>query len=219
MILQSQNGVILVEMMNRISQARADAGLTAKGLAERMGVDVSTVLNWESGRRQFTLDRLMQLAVALGVSATYLLGVDERADLARPIGKALLPILHRAPVWMESRGWALVNAAAGTLVFADKSEVPFGELQEPLRAVPPAFALGLRGVGEPLGVDDVPSRGKVWVEPVTADSSLASELRGWYRPRGRRLVENEFGNRFYLDAYGAKWLAFETCLEGGGEAE
>jgi hypothetical protein len=80
-------------------------------------------------------------------------------------------------------------------------------------AVPLAFTLSLLGVCEPLDVDGLLSRDKLWVEPITADTDLAAELRGWYHPRGRRLVENEYGNRFYLDVYGAKWLAFEECLD------
>ena len=65
----------------------------------------------------------------------------------------------------------------------------------------------------PLSIDDILIQDRVWVEPITTDPDLAKELRGWYRPRDRRLVENEFGHRFYLDVYGAKWLAFESCLE------
>ena len=59
----------------------------------------------------------------------------------------------------------------------------------------------------------------IWVEPITTDYDLAAELRGWYRLRGRRLVENEYGNRFYLDTYGAKWLAFESCLNNNMDDE
>jgi len=29
-----------------------------------------------------------------------------------------------------------------------------------------------------------------------------------HRPQKRRFVENEVGQRFYFDFYGAKWLAF-----------
>ena len=201
-----------MDQMTRIAQARLDAGLPVKELADQMGVDVTTVRNWESGRRQLTLDRLLQLAGLLGVSASYLLGEDKQTVSTEPVSAAALPTLHRTPVWTRSRGWALVNAAAGTLLFTDKSEIPFTAIREPVYSVPPAFALGLRGIGEPLSVDGVLSAEQVWVEPVTTDLELAAELRGWYRPRGRRLVENEYGNRLYIDAYCAKWLAFESCL-------
>jgi len=198
--------------MNRIAQARLDAGLSAKDLAEKLSVDTTTVSNWESGRRQLSLERLTQLAGLLGVGVAYLLGLDERISFLEPVSIAMLPVLHRTPVWTHSRGWALVNAIAGTLVFADKSEVIFAAVQEPIYTIPPAFSLSLRGVGTPLDTNNILSLERVWVEPISTDPDMAAELRGWYKPRGRRLVENEYGNRFYLDTYGAKWLAFESCL-------
>ena len=45
---------------------------------------------------------------------------------------------------------------------------------------------------------DVPHRNR---------AALRDELRGWYHIK-RRFVENEVGQRFYFDFYGAKWLAF-----------
>ena len=53
---------------------------------------------------------------------------------------------------------------------------------------------------------------EIWVEPISTDSKLRDELRGWYRIK-ERFVENEFGNRFYFDTYGAKWLGFENILK------
>jgi len=201
-----------MEPMNRIAQARKDAGLTSKKLAELLNVDTTTLSNWESGRRQLTLERLIHIAAVLNVGVTYLLGLDEQIRYLSPVDKSMLPVMHRMPVWTEKYGWALVNSAEKVLVCADKSSVPFEAIQEHLYLIPPAFALSQRGVGDPLKIFEVTSLGKVWVEPITDDFELASELRGWYSPRGQRLVENEFGNRFYLDTYGAKWLAFKSCL-------
>jgi transcriptional regulator with XRE-family HTH domain len=202
-----------VKAIARIAQARLDAGLSSKELAEKLGVDVTTVSNWESGRRQLTLERLKEIAGLLGVSASYLLGENEVASHVEPIDKEQLATLHRTPVWSRSYGWSLVNSVSRTLVFADKRELVFDEVQEPLYAVPPLFAFSLRGVGRPLSLQEVLSREKVWVEPISTDPELVSELRGWYHLRKQRLVENEFGNRFYLDTYGAKWLAFDDCLQ------
>jgi transcriptional regulator with XRE-family HTH domain len=202
--------------MNRIAQARLDAGLTVKQLAEKLGVDESTVRNWESGRRPPTLERLTKLADLLGVGVSYLLGEDVRIQFSEPVSAVALPALHRTPVWTAGRGWALVNSIAAALVFVDKSEVLFTEIREPVYMIPPAFAISLRGSGDPLSIDGVLLLERVWAEPITADPDLAAELRGWYRPHERRLVENEFGNRFYMDTYGAKWLAFENCLDNGG---
>ena len=52
---------------------------------------------------------------------------------------------------------------------------------------------------------------EIWVEPISVDTDLRQELRGWYYVK-KRWVENEYGNKFYLDAYGAKWLAFNNTL-------
>jgi transcriptional regulator with XRE-family HTH domain len=198
--------------MNRITRAREDAGLSVKELAERLAVDIGTVRNWEAGRRQLTLERLIEIANLLGVSVTYLLGLDEQVSNTSPVEKAMLPVLHRIPVWTQSHGWALVNSVQQHMVYADGSTIPFERIKDPIYMTPPAMALSLLGVGSPLTVNGIASLDRVWVEFITTDFDLAAELRGWYRPRGQRLVENEFGNRFYFDSYGSKWLAFESCL-------
>lgn len=204
-------------MKTRFTQARADAGLSQVELAQKMGVSNVTINNWETGRREPSLKKLKKLSMLLGVSADYLLGIDRNIYQTEHVAKAALPALHRTPVWTERHGWALVNAVKQQIVFTDGSNILFKSLNEPFYVTPPQFALSLRGVGKPLDIDATLSREQIWVEPVTEDSILASELRGWYRSRGRRLVENEYGNRFYLDTYGAKWLAFEDCLSEKGD--
>jgi len=197
----------------RISTTRQEAGISQQELADKLCVDISTIRNWEGNRRQLSLDKLIRVAEELRVSVIFLLGVDERLGFLEPIDLDRLPILHATPVWTASRGWALVNTIDRTLVFSNMAAVPIDDVQEPLFAIPPAFAISLRGIGAPLDIDGVLSRERIWVEPITSDTELAAELRGWFQPRGRKLVENEFGNRFYINTYGAKWLAFESCLE------
>ena len=204
-----------MDPINRIAQARKDAHLTVKELAELLNVDVSTLHNWETGRRQLTLDRLIQISRVLNISVTYLLGLDEQVNNLEPVTKDMLPILHRTPVWTRSYGWVLVNAYNQSLVFIDKTEIPFEAIREDIYMVPPAFIYGLRCADKPLSINEIISSERIWVEPISADPDMAAELRGWYRPHERRLVENEFGNRFYLDTYGVKWLAFLNCLNNG----
>lgn len=62
--------------------------------------------------------------------------------------------------------------------------------------------------GQPLSRLELHPQREVWLEPISCDTHLREELRGWYRIKSR-WAENEYGNRFYLDTYGAKWLAFD----------
>jgi len=200
-------------MQNRYQRARDERGLTLTEVADRMQVDKSTIKNWESGRRQPSLDKLIQLSNILDFGVEYLIGIEsEQVAWTKPINKDVLPVLHSCPVWTPKHGWALVNNVLKVLVFANGESIELETVQEPIYAFPPAFTLSFHSIEEPLGMDNILQRERVWVEPITCDTKMSMELRGWYHPYDRRLVQNEFGNRFYLDTYGAKWLAFEDCL-------
>ncbi len=203
---------------NRLRQVREDLGWTRSQMAEKMSMDVSSVGNWENGNRALTLEKLVRMSEVTGFTVQYLLGFEDiHADWTKPLSRETLAVMHRIPVWTATRGWALVNSAAGLLVFADQTAIGIDALQEPLYGFPPVLAYSLCGMGEPLRLYEVEERDRVWVEPVSADIALSAELRGWYHLYKKRLVQNEFGNRFYLDAYGAKWLAFDNCF--GDDAE
>ena len=72
-------------------------------LAVKLDVDKTTVSNWESGRRQLALDRLIQIAQVLNVSVTFLLGLDEQVSPSEQINITSLPVLHRMPIWTRSK--------------------------------------------------------------------------------------------------------------------
>lgn len=61
------------EIGRRISMARARAGLTVRSLALRLGINHSTLLNYESGRRPLRVSQLIAIARALGCSPAALL--------------------------------------------------------------------------------------------------------------------------------------------------
>lgn len=182
-------------------------------MAQKMNMDVTSVGNWENGRRALTLEKLLLMSEVTGFSVQYLLGFDDpQTDWTRPLSKASLAVMHRVPVWTAAYGWALVNNAIRSLVFADQTTVRIDTLQEKIYGFPPVLAYSLYGIGEPLRMDEVMERERVWVEPISIDPKLSLELLGWYHLHDDRLVQNEFGNRFYLDTYGAKWLAFDNCF-------
>jgi hypothetical protein len=58
-----------------------------------------------------------------------------------------------------------------------------------------------------LKKSDLVHQTEVWVEPISSDAYLRNELRGWYHI-SNGFAENSMGNRFTIDSYGAKWLAF-----------
>ncbi len=60
----------------RIADARHDSGLTQKDLADKVGVTAQAVSKWERGNACPDIAILDEVADALGVSVTSLLGID-----------------------------------------------------------------------------------------------------------------------------------------------
>ncbi|WP_340539802.1 TetR family transcriptional regulator [Nocardioides sp. GXZ039] len=72
-----------------IRRARLEAGLTLRGVAERVGVSIGTMSAVENGKVSLTVARLQQIAEALGTSAAQLLApapaaLVDGSDLAPP---------------------------------------------------------------------------------------------------------------------------------------
>lgn len=61
----------------RIKELRIDAGLSQRELGEKLGFCNQSVSFWESGRREPSLDIVLQLAEFFGTSPNYLLGFSE----------------------------------------------------------------------------------------------------------------------------------------------
>ena len=92
------------------------------------------------------------------------------------------------------------------MVLPDGHMLPFSDVGELFICSPP-FSEAELPKGPPLSRAELIHQEEIWLEPISPDSDLRRELRGWYRVKDR-FVENEYGNRFYLDTYGSKWLAF-----------
>ena len=68
----------------RLAEARDAAGLTARELADHLGVKESTITKWESGERSPRGQRVSKLAGILGVSLSWILvgrGVEPSASV------------------------------------------------------------------------------------------------------------------------------------------
>ena len=61
----------------RIKELRTEEGLSQRELGERLGFCNQSVSFWESGKREPSLDVVLQLAAFFGTSPNYLLGFSD----------------------------------------------------------------------------------------------------------------------------------------------
>ena len=195
-------------MPRQFKLARKFNKLKATEAAERLGISQPTLSAWEGERKSPGIDSLENMADLYGVTTDFLLGRTEPSGISAstPIALELLPIFHGKPVWSAEYGWMLVNAIDRTLLLSNGGTIPFANSKE-LYTLPQLFAEPALPSGKPLLLSEIKEQDRIWLEPVSPDSDLRNELRGWYQVKNR-FVQNEYGNRFYLDTYGAKWLAF-----------
>lgn len=195
-------------MQRQYKLARKTKKMTLTAAAQELGVSQPTLSAWENERKNPSVESLIRMADFYGVTTDFLLGrtqqMDSFSNHLQPIPREALPAHHGTPVYAD--GWAFVDAVEHELRFADGSVMPFADAQR-IYIIPPAFVFAAPACEKPLNKSDLSSQEEVWVEPISRDEILRTELRGWYRVKGK-LVENEVGQCFYLDFYGAKWLAF-----------
>lgn len=196
-------------MPRKFKEARQINKLKVIEAAAKLGISQPTLSAWEGERKSPGLDNLENMADLYGVTTDYLLGRSEQgeSDPNVPILIKTLPIFHGKPVWSAKYGWLLVNAIDKVLLFPDGRTMPFTDCGE-LFVAAPLFSEPVLPDSAPLTLSDIRKRGQIWVEPISPDSELRDELRGWYQVKDW-FVQNEYGNRFYLDVYRAKWLAFD----------
>lgn len=197
-------------MKNKFRTARQLKVIEA---AELLGISQPTLSAWETGNKVPSVEGLEKMADLYGVSTDFLLGRSESEhcfDSRTILNKKLLPVMHEKPVWSARHGWLLVDYIKSCLIGCNIT-IPF-EGAEELFIVPPKFAESRIPNSEPLLRNELKYDLQVWVEPISPDSKLREELRGRYRVK-HHAAENECGNRFSLDSYGAKWLAFSDYTE------
>lgn len=200
-------------MPRQFKAARKMNKLKLTEAAEKLGVSQPTLSSWESGRKSPTLDSLENMANLYGVTTDFLLGrtVNTNQVSENRISLSALSIMHGNPVWSAKYGWMIVDCISKRLIVDHEYSLSFEE-GGALYAQAPHFSELLPPGTAPLSKTELSHRNEIWVEPISTDSELRQELRGWYHVKAS-WVENEYGNKFYLDTYGAKWLAFENFLK------
>ena len=225
-------------MPRNFKTARLINHMKSTDAMEALGISQPTLSAWEGERKSPSIEKLEHMADVYGVSTDFLLGRTDGnhfsssplpsslssspsslptfspqnpPDLSQaPVSKENLVILHGKPVWCKEYGWMLVNAIEGCLLSAEGKKISFSETENGLEVyrTAPVFAEGAVPEAPPLKMSEIADKEKIWVEPISKDETLREELRGWYLVK-ERFVENEFGNRFYLDGYGVKWWGFD----------
>lgn len=74
-----------IQIRQMIHDARLKKGLTQKELADKMGIKQSLVSRWESGDCNYTIDTLIDIADALGLSVQCPLNVEEVSIPVEPV--------------------------------------------------------------------------------------------------------------------------------------
>lgn len=198
-------------MPKRFREARKLNKLKLIDAAKLLGVSQPTLSAWEGERKSPSIDALEKISELYGVSTDFLLGLSEAEyspTPSQPLSLEQLHLMNGKPVWSSAHGWMLVDSTCRHLILSDGSIQTFSDAGDLLIA-PTLFSELFAFSEQPVLKDALLCQTQIWLEPISPDSDYRNELRGWYRIKGS-YAENEYGNRFHLDTYGAKWLAFKN---------
>jgi transcriptional regulator with XRE-family HTH domain len=96
-------------MPYKIAEARKAKGWSQQRLADELGTTQQVVYRWEKGINDPRADVMVRMAGILGVTLSYLLGVDDNGDMACSDDERKLLRLYRST---DDRGKAAILAIA-----------------------------------------------------------------------------------------------------------
>lgn len=121
-------------MTRQYKLARKMKKIALTTAAKELEVSQPTLSNWESGRKDPSIDSLVRMSRYYGVTADFLLGLttdsDPRQDWVFPINPDILPALHETPVFSPENGWAFVDAVERLLRFASGKVISWVDVAE-----------------------------------------------------------------------------------------
>jgi len=196
-------------MAIQFREARKLNNLKLIEAAKLLDVSQPTLSAWEGGRKSPSLGSLEKMAELYGVSTDFLLGrSNSEYSPSEPLSPEQLLLMNGKPVWSSVHGWMLVDSTCRHLILSDGSIQSFSDVGD-IFTSQALFSELFAFSEQPMLKNDLLCQTQIWLEPISPDSDYRNELRGWYRIKGS-YAENEYGNRFHLDTYGAKWLAFKN---------
>lgn len=121
--------------MMKIKNAREAKGWTQERLAVKMSTTQQTIQRWETGQTDVKSAQLKQLSRILGVTVSYLLGIEEKssefhADITSADERELLALYRR----MEpSQKLAIMEVARSMAVASEKDGAGIAEHEKVAR--------------------------------------------------------------------------------------
>lgn len=70
----------MARLADRLKELREDFGLTRLEMAERLGVNKSTITRYENGDMNPTIDMLLKIRETFGVTVDWITGVDTNGE-------------------------------------------------------------------------------------------------------------------------------------------
>lgn len=119
---------------DRIKAARKSAHMGQAELGAAIGIGKSSISEWESGKRSPDIDKVHDIAKALGVTPAYLMGWDESPALPTMPANIVPVKRHTVPL--------LGEIAAGQPIYADEEHDMCVAVDDDIRC---DFALRVRG--------------------------------------------------------------------------
>lgn len=169
-------------MPRYFKKARQINNLKVIEAAEKLGISQPTLSAWEGERKSPSVEGLEKMSDLYGVTTDFLLGRSEQGISVQsvPVPSESLPIFHGKPVWSAKHGWMLVNTINHTLMLSNGQTIPFSDAQK-LFTLPQLFSEPSLPSGKPLVLSEIRQFTQIWLEPISPDSDLRTELRGWYQ--------------------------------------
>ena len=204
-------------MSRHYKDARLLNNMKVAEAIKKLNVSQPTLNAWEGERKSPSIDALENMADLYGVTTDYLLGRTDRSfvDPKQPIDSKQLFVMNEKPVWSSTYGWLLVRADTKELLQASGAVIPVSDAGN-LYYTPMPCEVSFSLSDPPLRKSELTQHTEIWVEPISSDSYLRNELRGWYKIIGE-YAENQNGNRFSFSSYEAKWIAFFHAQNGSGK--
>lgn len=103
-------------IMLRIAEAREARGFTQEQLAQAIGTTQQSIQRWETGQVEPKISKIEDISRALGITVSFLLGVDNKHDTAQLTAEEneMLNIMRRVTPYGKQQLLVFARGVAAT---------------------------------------------------------------------------------------------------------